>query len=107
MKITVIIKLVNRFKPTGIEDYKRISYKLPTNCRSIPQDHLNIWKKEIFVNENQLRQDINSEVSRIIKWANFELKDSPDFGDKLIGCIKIEEFDEFYYELFKYVGRND
>jgi hypothetical protein len=108
MDITIRIKLINRFKPQGLADYKRSrAMKLPVRSRSNDEDHLNIFAKKLKnVNTDRLSQAVSEEVIRIKELANFQIKDSADYGDKLIGKIEVWGYSDWYFPCFIPVGSN-
>lgn len=108
MEVTIRIKLINRFKPQGLADYKRSrSMKLPVRSRSNAEDDLNIFAKKLkIVNPDRMSQAISEEILRIKEVANFQIKDSADYGDKLIGKIEAWGYSDFYYPCYIPVGSN-
>ena len=105
MEITIRIKLINGFRPTGIEGYKRAP-KLPIRLRSCDADSLNRFVKTMkVIDENRMRQEFNLEVSKIGASANFKIK-GPNYGDKLIGSIDNDVFDDLGFELYVPVKAN-
>jgi hypothetical protein len=108
MEITIRIKLINRFKPQGIPDYKKKrSMKLPVHLRRGTEDNLNPFVKTLkVIDPDRLGQQINEEITRINGCANFEIKRSPDFGDKFIGEIDTSEHDDWYFKCFIPVSSN-
>lgn len=108
MEVTIRIKLINRFKPQGLADYKKSrAMKLPVHARRTDEDNLNIFAKKLKnVNPDRLSQAISEEIVRIKELANFQIKDSPEFGDKLIGKIEAWGYDDWYFPCFIPVGSN-
>ena len=108
MDVIIRIKLVNRFKPSGLADYKRSrSMKLPVRARRLPEDELNIFAKKLKnVDPDRLSQAVSEEIVRIKEVANFQIKDSADYGDKLIGKIEAWGYSDFYFPCYIPVGSN-
>jgi hypothetical protein len=108
MEVTIRIKLINRFKPLGIPDYKKKrSMKLPVHARRGTEDNLNLFCKTIQVpDKDRLSQSINEEISRIKEVANFEIKRDPDYGDKLVGQIDVWEYDDWGFTCYVPVSSN-
>lgn len=102
IKITLRLKLMPRFIPQGLEGYKRNrASRLCVAHRSSDDEWLNIWDKDIEVPD--ILQTIayaNMEVGRLRKTANFIIKDSPDYGDMLIGYIKIHGSTDYYMSCY-------
>lgn len=81
--------------------------KLPVHLRRITGDNLNPFVKTLTViDPDRLGQQINEEITRINRCANFEIKRSPDFGDKFIGEIDAQEHDDWYFKCFIPVSSN-
>ncbi|MDD2353418.1 MAG: hypothetical protein PHX56_07705 [Atribacterota bacterium] len=99
--ITFLVKLINYIKPQGLEDYKKRK-KLPNRLRSIDSDNLNTYSKKV---EQPLFQNVNSawgkEIENLQNQTPWDIKKTPDFGDTLIGYIVIEQFEDFYREIYK------
>jgi hypothetical protein len=108
MEVTIRIKLINRFKPTGIPDYKKNrSMKLPVRARRTDEDNLNIFAKKLkAVDPDRLSQAISEEITRIKEVANFQIKRDPDYGDKLIGKIDVWEHDDWSFTCYIPVSSN-
>lgn len=109
MKITIRIHLINRFRPEGLPEYKKKRhYKFPLYARTNDKEHLNIFEKTVNVlNKEQIKETVNREIFKIRDAnTNFEIKGSPDYGDKLVGCISVWEYDDWYYQLFIPVKSN-
>lgn len=81
--------------------------KLPVRSRSNDEDNLNVFAKKLKnLNPDRLSQAISEEVIRIKELVNFEIKDSPDFGDKLIGKIEVWGYSDWYFPLYIPVSSN-
>src|SRR5665647_1469696 len=102
MEVTIRIMLINRFIPTGLDDYKKTrSMKLPARSRSNIADQLNPFVKKVkVIDKDRLSQQINQEITRIKEVANFQIKSSPDYGDKLIGKIEVYCYSDLYFECY-------
>lgn len=108
MEVTIRIKLINRFKPTGVDDYKKNrAMKWPTHARACPDDDLNKFIKTVKVPDPlRLPQQINEEVSRINEVANFQIKNIPEYGDKYIGSIDVHGYGDWSYDCYIPVKSN-
>ena len=99
--ITFLVKLMNYIKPQGLNDYKKRP-KLPVRVRKSDSDNLNTYSKEVQI---PLYQNANSawgqEIEILQKQTPWNIKKAPDFGDTFIGYVVIEEFDDFYREIYK------
>jgi hypothetical protein len=108
MEVTIRIKLINRFKPIGIPDYKKNrSMKLPVRARTTDEDSLNIFARKLKnIDPDRLSQSISEEITRIKELANFQIKRDPDYGDKLIGKIDVWEYDDWSFTCYIPVSSN-
>lgn len=81
--------------------------KWPCHARQSSDDYLNKFTKKVRVPDPmRLPQQINEEISRIKKVANFEIKRFPDYGDKFIGSIDVHGYDDWNYDCFIPVKSN-
>ena len=100
-EITFVVKLMNRVKPVGLDDYKR-GQKLPLHLRSMSSDHLNVFRKTVKVNEhNHGSVAWSKEIISLQEKTPWKIEQTSDFGDTLIGYVVIEEFTDFYREIYK------
>lgn len=108
MEVTIRIMLINRFIPTGLDDYKKTrSMKLPIQARRNDDEALNPFIKTVkVIDKDRLSQQINQEITRIKEVANFQIKSSPDYGDKLIGKIEVYCYSDWYFECYVPVKSN-
>jgi len=108
MEVTIRIMLINRFTPTGLDDYKKNrSMKLPVHARCSDEDELNRFVKTIKVSDkNRLSQTIGEEVTRIRACANFKVVNSADYGDKLIGEIDVWGYSDWSFQCYIPVKSN-
>lgn len=99
--ITFLVRLMNYIKPIGLDDYKK-RQKLPVRTRRSDSDSLNTYSKEVQI---PLYHYANSawgqEIETLQNQTRWGIKKVPDFGDTLIGYVVIEEFDDFYREIYK------
>ena len=100
-EVTFAVRLMNRVKPEGLDDYVR-GQKLPLHLRSISSDHLNVFRKKVQVNEYSHGSEVwSKEIISLQEKTPWKIEQNPDFGDTLIGYVVIEEFTDFYREIYK------
>jgi hypothetical protein len=99
--ITFKIKLLNRVKPEGMEGYKR-GWKPPVRLRQNATDDLNPFSKEVqIIDSHHAREAWGKEITSLQENTPWKIEKQPDFGDTLIGYVCIEEFTDFYREIYK------
>jgi len=108
MEVTIRVMLINRFKPEGIDDYKKKrSLKLPAQARTSDEDELNRFVKTIkVIDKDRLSRQVGQEITRIKSVANFQIKRDPDYGDKLIGKIDVWGIGDWGYACYIPVKSN-
>lgn len=101
MKLTIEVKLMNRIKPVGMDGYKK-AWKPPVRLRGISSDHLNVFRKQTDqeIADHDANRPWAREINRLKDETPWQIKNSPDFGDTLIGCIGTVEFSDLYTEIY-------
>jgi hypothetical protein len=100
-EITFVVKLMNRVKPIGLDGYVR-GQKLPLHLRLMSSDHLNVFRKTVRVSEYDHGSSVwSKEIISLQEKTPWKIEQTPDFGDTLIGYVVIEEFRDFYREIYK------
>ena len=101
MKMTFEINLMNRVKPQGMDDYKKM-WKPPVRLRTSDADHLNRFTKEVELPiDYQAREVWGKEIGRLTEACpDWGIQARPGYGDMLIGCISVQEYDDFYREIY-------
>lgn len=102
MKLIIRLKLMPRFIPRGLDGYKRNrACRTPVRNRTNDDEWLNVWDKEIEI-PDVLRSisATNEEVGRLRGAANFSIKSAADYGDVLIGNIRIQGSMDYHMDCY-------
>lgn len=100
------IRLLNRVKPQGMDDYKK-SQKFAKHERTCDDDHLNRWLKKITVPPySDIHREWSKEVSRLQESMKpWRVLNGETYGDMLIGFMGVRDQGEFYAPIYMTVRK--